>query len=242
MSNVARFTHELSELDTVHIWDDFFWYVTAHQWTSLAADTTPTLTVGDAVNGVLALFTDTTDNNEVAVRSTAELFKVGTNREIVCRAKLQYSENDTNKANVFVGFASAIGANLLLDNGGGPRVSGDILGIFKVDGGTVWKCVSQVNGTATITESTTTAGGTTAQVLEVIAKDWDGVKMEVLFKVGTVAGGTEYLKDANGTVIRHTVAIASATEMNVGVYVKTGGGSGGETVNVDYVYANQNRI
>ncbi len=135
MSNVARFTHELSELDTVHIWDDFFWYVTAHQWTSLAADTTPTLTVGDAVNGVLALFTDTTDNNEVAVRSTAELFKVG-----------------------------------------------------------------------------------------------------------TVAGGTEYLKDANGTVIRHTVAIASATEMNVGVYVKTGGGSGGETVNVDYVYANQNRI
>jgi hypothetical protein len=240
--NILRLTHEVPELDTVHIWDDFFWFVTAHQWTSLVADSTPTVAVGDAVNGVVALFTDTTDNNEVAIRSTAELFKVGTNREIYGRCKLQYAENDTNKANVFFGFGSAIGADFLVNNGAGPRVTGDILGIFKVDGGTVWKCVSQVNGTATVTESTTTAGGTTAQVLEVIAKDWDGVKMEVLFKVGTVAGGSEFLKDSNGNVIRHTVAIASATEMNIGVYVKTGGGAGGETVNVDYIYGAQNRI
>jgi hypothetical protein len=237
MSNITRFPKVLEEIDTVTIFDDFFWYVTAHQWTSLAADTTPTLTVGDAVNGVLALFTDTTDNNEVAVRSTAELFKVGTNREIYGRCKLQYAENDTNKANVFFGFGSAIGANFLVDNGAGPRVTGDIIGIYKVDGGTVWRCVSQVNGTATVTVSGKTAGGTAAQVLEVVVKDWDGVSMQVLFKVDG-----EYLKDANGVVIRHTVLIASATEMNVGVYVKTGGGAGGETVNVDYIAAQQNRV
>jgi hypothetical protein len=235
--NLNRYTPALETLDTVHIFDDFFWYVTAHQWTSLAADTTPTLTIPDAVNGLLRLFTDTTDNNEVAVRSTAELFKVGTNRNIYGRVKLQYAENDTNKANVLAGFASAIGANLLVDNGAGPRVTGDILAIYKVDGGTVWRCISQVNGTATITASTKTAGGTAAQVLEIEANDWDGVSMQVTFKVDG-----EYLKDTNGYVIRHTVAIASATEMNIGVYVKTGGGAGGETVDVDHIYGSQNRV
>lgn len=236
--NLARYVQPLEDIvDAVAVIDDFFWYVTAHQWTSLAADTTPTLTVGDAVNGVLALFTDTTDNNEVAVRSTAELFKFGTNRTIYNKTKLQYSENDTNKANVFVGFASAIGANLLLDNGGGPRVTGDMLGIFKTDGSTVWKVLSQTNGTATTTTSTTTAGGTTAQVVELMCNDYDGVTMQFSVKVDG-----SYLKDSSNNIIKHSVTIASATEMNVGVYVKTGGGAGGETVNVDYLAAVQTRV
>lgn len=237
MANLVRYPEALKTVDSVQIWDDFFWYVTAHQWTSLAADTTPTLTIPDVENGVLRLFTDTTDNNEVAVRSTAELFKFGTNRQIYGRCKLQYSENDTNKANLFFGFQNAIAANSMVDNGGGVRTSGSNLLIYKIDGGTVWRCQSMCNGTATDTISTTTAGGSTAQVLEIEATDWDGVSMQVTFKVDGA-----YLKDTNGNVIRHTVAIASATEMHVGVYVKTGGGSGGETVNVDYISAAQNRI
>jgi hypothetical protein len=235
--NLARYPAFLEGVDTVQISDDFFWYVTAHQWTSLAADVTPTLTVGDAVNGVLALFTDTTDNNEVAVRSTAELFKFGTLREIYGRCKMQYAENDTNKANVFFGFANAIAANTITDNGGAIRASGSIAAIYKLDGGTVWRCHTANNSVATDTISTTTAGGSAAQELEVIVQDWDGVSMKVTFKVDGV-----FLKDTNGNVIRHTVAIASATEMHVGVYVKSGGGAGGETVNVDYIYAAQKRV
>jgi hypothetical protein len=238
VSNILRHTQFLKELDTVHIEDDFTEaVVTGDRWTTLVADTTPTVTTPDAVNGLARLFTDTTNENEVAIRSTIELFKIGTNREIYGRFKIQYSENDTNKANVFVGFGSAIGANFLVDAGAGPRVTGDILGIFKVDGGTVWKCISQLQGTATTTTSASTAGGSAAQVLEVIAKDWDGVSMQVLFKLDG-----QYMKDTNGNVIRHTIAMTSATEMNVGVYVKTGGGAGGETLDCDYIYAAQNRV
>jgi hypothetical protein len=235
--NLARYPAFLEGVDTVQISDDFFWYVTAHQWTSLAADVTPTLTVGDAVNGVLALFTDTTDNNEVAVRSTAELFKFGTGRSIYGRCKLQYSENDTNKANVMFGFQNAIAANSMVDNGAGVRTTGSNAVIYKVDGGTVWRCQTMCNNASTDTVSTTTAGGTDAQVLEIFGNDWDGVSMQFTFKVDG-----NYLKDSNGNVIRHTVAIASATEMHLGVYVKTGGGAGGETVNVDHICATQTRV
>jgi hypothetical protein len=189
------------------------------------------------INGVCRLFTDTTDNNEVAVRSTTEPFLFGTNRKIYGRFKIQYTENDTNKANVLVGFQNAIAANSITDNGGAVRTTGSNLVIYKLDGGTVWRCQSMCNGTATDSISTTTAGGAAAQVLEIEAEDWDGVSMKVTFKVDGV-----YLKDSLGNIIRHTVAIASATEMNVGVYVKTGGGAGGETVDVDYIYAAQRRI
>ena len=227
------------ELDTSWIGDNFTEaVVTGDRWTTLVADTTPTVTTPDAVNGLVRLFTDTTDNNEVAIRSTIELFRFGTNRSIYCKAKIQYSENDTNKANVFVGFQNAIAANTLVDNGGGVRTSGSNACIYKIDGGTVWRCQSMCNGTSTDTVSTTTAGGSSAQILEIIVNDYDnGTNMEVLFKVDGV-----YLRDSNNNVIRHTVAIASSTEMNVGVYVKTGGGAGGETLDCDYLYASQNSV
>jgi hypothetical protein len=237
MGPLNRYPKFLEELDTVTISDDFFWAVTVHQWTTLAADTTPTVTTPDAVNGVVRLFTDTTDNNEVAIRSTVELFKFGTNREIYCRAKVQYAENDTNKANVFVGFGSAIGANFLVDNGAGVRTSGDVFGLYKIDGGTKWIAVTQTNGTAVTTTSSTTAGGSAAQVIEMEAKETDGVTMTCTWKIDGV-----YLNDANGNRIIHKAVISGATEMNVGLYVKTGGGAGGETVDMDYICAQQPRI
>lgn len=240
MPKLNRFTENLWNLDTVHLFDDFFWLVTAHMWTTLAADTTPTVTCPDVVNGVARLFTDTTDNNEVAVRSTIEPFKFGTDREIYAKIRLQYTEGDAgNKANVFAGFASAIGANLLVDNGGGPRVTGDICGIYKVDGGSVWKCVTQTNGTAQVSTSTKTAGGSANQELEVKVMDIPGaVTQDVTFFVD----GVPLYDSTTGYPIRHAAVIASATEMNVGVYAKTGGAAGGETVDVDYIYAAQRRV
>lgn len=238
MGNISRFTADQGEIDTVHFFDDFRFYTTVHNgWTSLAADTTPTLTVGDAVNGVLALFTDTTDNNEVAIRSTAELFKFGVNREIYARFKIQYAEGDTNKANVMVGFMSALAANSITDNGGAIRASGSIAAIYKLDGGTVWRCHTANNSVATDTITAKTAGGSAAQILEIFGKEQDTANMTFTFKLDG-----DYLKDTNNNVIRHTVAIASATEMHIGVYCKTGGGAGGETVNVDHIYGSQKRV
>lgn len=232
MANINRANPLYHQRDTLTNFDHFRSVVTAHEgWTTLVADTTPTVTCPDAVNGLARLFTDTTDNNEVALRTTAELFKFGTNRNIFGACKLQYSENDTNKANVFFGFMSALAANTITDNGAAVRTSGDCLAIYKLDGGTVWRCISMTNGTQTITASTKTAGGTSPQELEIEAVDHDGVSMWASFKVDG-----EYLKDSNNTVIRHAVTIASATEMNFGWYVKSGGGAGGETVDVDWGY------
>ena len=128
-------------------------------------------------------------------------------------------------------------ANTIGDNGGVVRASGNVAGIYKLDGGTVWRANTRDNAAVTDTVSITTAGGTAYQVLEIIGKDYDATTMKFMYKVDG-----KWLVDANGNEIIHYAAHASATEMNFGVYVKTGGGSGGETVLVDYILAQQKRV
>src|SRR5262249_25012313 len=104
-----------------------------------------------------------------------------------------------------------------------------------VDGETVWRCVSSKGTTQTITQSTKSAGGTTPQTLRVEVQPVDGSSAEVTFYVDD-----EPLKDTSGSVIKHTVAYASAAAMQAGVCAKAGGANS-EVVNVDYLSAYQLR-
>lgn len=197
-----------------------------------------TVAMGDAVGGVAVLTpSDGTvgDNDEAYLASPNEVFKLAAGKPLYAVARLQYAEANTDDANIFFGFASAFAADLLRDNGAGMRTTGDIVGLYKVDGGTKWICISQVNGTAVTTTSATTAGGSSYAKLEVEVVDHDGSNGYATFKVDN-----EYLKDTNGNVIRHLVPYASATEMQIGFGVKNGN-TNLETLNVDYVAAVQQR-
>ncbi len=231
MGNVARFPVELAQADNMTFFDHWRFFTTVHNgWTSLVADAGAAATVGDAANGILAIGTGAVDNNEAAVRTTAELFLVAAGKPLWGASFIQFAEAATNAANIFVGFANAAGANLLVDNGAGPIVTGNVVGIYKVDGETVWRAV-QRNGTdVTITQSTQTAGGATYQLLEIEIAELSTTQMVVTYKVDNVR-----LKDAMGLDIEHRTNIASATEMNfVAGYVKAGATTTAETLNIDY--------
>lgn len=236
MTNLARFTGPLSDLDTPVFYRELENLATgADGLTTLVVDVGSSVTVGDARGGRAVILSGDTDNDEAALRSTNELWLPLSGKPILGQALVQYAEAATNAANVFFGFASAAGADLLVDNGGGVRTSGSIFGIYKVDGGTVWRAHSRNGATSTDSVSTTTAGGSAAQKLQVVVGDFDGVNCQAVFKVDDV-----YLKDANGQVIRHFSPLASATEMNLVAYVKQGTAAG-ETLNVEYLYAHQLR-
>lgn len=223
----------------MYVFDDF----TADQLDTFFVDTitdSGTVLMGDDVNGVATLTpSDGTvaDNDEVYLASANELFLYGTNREIYGRCKLRFTETTVTIYNVAFGFQNAVGANSIVDDGAGLKVSGSTLGIYKVDGSGVWKCVSSCNGTSTVSTSVTVAVTATDYVLEIFVKDFDGVSMEVTFKVDG-----QYLKDSNGLVIKHTVAIASATEMQLFAGAKLGAITNNDTTKVDYLYGHQTRI
>jgi hypothetical protein len=237
MANLARFTAPLMDLDTCYIFDDFQNDQTDISFVDTITDSGSVL-MGDTRKGIAVLTPSDAsvgDNDEAYLACPNEVFIFLANKPIFGQCYLQFSEANTDDANVVFGFQNAVGANSLIDDGGGPKVSGSTLAIYKVDGGTVWKCVSSTNGTSTVSTSTTTAGGSSYQELQIILKHHDSTYMEATFKCDG-----KWLKDSNDLVIRHLVTIASATEMQVFVGVKNGGANL-ETLNVDYIYAHQAR-
>jgi hypothetical protein len=236
--NINRFTSSLWNLDTFHIFDDF----TADQsdlfWVDTITDT-GTVLINDAANGIAVLTPSdgsVADNDEVYFASANELFLTAANRAIYGRCRLQFTETASGIYNAFFGFANAFAANLIVDDGAGLRASGNIFAIEKRDGETQWRLTSRNGSTVTSTLSTTTAGGASYQNLEIMVKDWDGVSVQVAARVDG-----DFLKDSNNLVIRHTVLLASATEMQVGAGAKLGAITNNDTLNLDYIYAAQTR-
>lgn len=238
MANVLRIPYQLEQRDNFIFFRDFENYTTATDGLTSVLGSTGTAAVGDAENGRLVLTTAAADNDEAGVKSTNELFLVEANRSLCFEALVQYSEAATNAANVVVGFASAADATLLADNGAGPRTSGNQFLIYKVDGGTVWRCQSRNGSGVTDTISLSTAGGTAFQRLKIVVGDYDGTNVYTRFYLD----GVELMQDAAGkpAPIVHKTAIASSTEMNAVVLVKSGSTTA-EVLNADYLCAWQNR-
>ncbi|MGZ3316614.1 MAG: hypothetical protein ACXU95_04850 [Isosphaeraceae bacterium] len=233
-----RQAQALKEKDCYGFFDDFFWYVITHNWTSLKADATTTMDIDASyAGGRVLLYTDTTDNNEVAIGTTQKNFKDLANQPMVFEAKIQYAEGATNKANVCAGFCSVMtSANTLVDNGGGMVTTYDGHVIYKIDGETVWRCGSSRGTTQYTTTSTTTAGGTNPQVLRIESQPEDSTTITTRYYVDDVQ-----LRDTNGIPIVHTQLLASAAAMQAGVAAKTGG-SNAESIYVDYIAAYQRRV
>lgn len=214
--------------------DDFLWYISPHLWTALASDSTVTVAIdADGVGGVVQIGIDATNNNEACIATTNEVFKFASDKPLVAEARIQYTEGNVDDANVAFGFADAFGANLIADDGASVGINSSGAIIYKVDGGTVWRCNSEINGVALDSVSTTTAGGSAYQTLRIEAITEGSNVILTYFCDGV------QLKDSSGVGIRHELALASATEMDLGVYAK--GGTGAETINVDYVGAAQLR-
>ena len=239
--NVALYPGFLAEKDTFSLASDFPNFATGTDgWTSLAADGSATVSVGDARSGIVALVTGATDNNEAMLRSTNELFLPTAGRPAFGRVRLNLTEVNTDDANLFFGFASAAGANLLVDDGAGPRTSGSIFGIYKVDGGTVWRTITRNGSDSTDTISITSNDMTSGTYLdlEVHICEFNTLQCVVTFLVNGL-----YLRDNTSfnNPISHRVSYASLTEMNfVPCYIKAGSANS-ETPNVDYAVGAQAR-
>lgn len=237
MTNLARFTSALWDLDTFVVWDDFWADQSDTFWIDTVTDS-GSAAVGDVARGVMVLTpSDGTvaDNDEAYLASANEVFILAASRPMYARGRLQFSEANVDDANILFGFASAVAANLIVDDGAGPRASGNIVCIEKRDGETQWRLTTRNGSAVTTTLSSNTAGGASYQTLEVIVQDYDAVNMQVVAKVDGV-----HLRDSNNVPIRHFIAIASATEMQVCAGVKNGGANL-EVLNLDYIYAHQLR-
>lgn len=229
MNNVDK--HDALKLRRTNGWfEDWNWFVTAHLWTSLAADSGASVAVGDTANGEVVLTTGGTDNNEAAVKTTNEIFKFAADKPLLGESDFKFTEANTDDANVAFGFADAFGADLLVNDGAGPKTSFSGALIYKVDGGVVWKFITSISTTQQIsTIANVVPGGGT----------YRRFKIEIRFVDSTTAEAVPFIDDQQCLdavtlkPIKHTFTFTGATEMQLGHYVKAGGANS-EVLTVDY--------
>lgn len=235
MPALARNASYLNVRPDTFIFQDDFTQTnnTTNLYTATLTDS-GTATVVDAAKGILPIVASdgtVADNDESYVQTKIENWLFADGKPMRCGAYIQFTEANTDDANIAFGLANAPIANMIVDDGAGLRTTGSSVAIYKVDGGTVWKCETTVNSVQTVSTSTTTAGGSAYQLLEIEVVDHSSTEIEVVFLVDN-----KYLVDStSGQRIVHRVAFASATEMAMWAGVKNGGANL-ETLNVDYWY------
>lgn len=218
------------------VFDDFDWFISPHFWTGHSEAGTA-FAQSDAEYGVIQGATSAADNIDFGCRSTNEVALFQADYSFVFESRIQYTEAATSAANVAVGLADAATTNLLGDDGAGDAINSSGALIFKVDGGTVWRCACENNATIVETASIQTAGGAAYQVLRIIGHAVEGTNMEFSYFLDDLP-----LTDSNNKPIKHTLAYASATEMRlVAGYMKSGSASA-ETLNVDYCGFESTRV
>ena len=232
--NTLRQPQWLREIaDTFSFFDDFFWYISPHYWTSVLTDSGTAAAAG--VGGIATLTNSdgtVADNDESYIYSTAAAYKPAAGKPCYVEALLQFTEANTDDANVAFGLASSVAADLIVDNGAGMRTTGTVIAIYKVDGETVWRFVTR-NAAAsdvTISQSQETAGGSAYQRLGIEIIDVTSTACTV---VPTVDG--RLMRDATtGQPIRHTMLLSSIAAASLFVGGKNGGANL-ETTLVDYI-------
>lgn len=240
MTKILDYTPEIINLRrNVSILDDCVNATTGGTFTHLVADSGSSIAVANAAGGVLTFTTGATLNNECSRYSTESLFLPANNLPLAMEAREKFTENATNLMNVFVGFSSAFGANLLVDSGAGPATSMSAVGFYKISASTTWNVLVSLGSTQTLVALTAanskdktlhTSGGGTYQKLKVEINPISTTFAQVLF----------YIDD----VLVYSIAewtYTSVAQMGVGTYIKAGG-SGGEVLSLDYLWAQQARI
>lgn len=216
----------------VSLSDHFRTFSTGGEWTSLAADSGSSVAAGDTENGILVLTTGATDNNEACVKTTKKWLKFGQDKPNFFEALVQYTEANTDDANVFIGLSSALGADMMVDNGAGPATSFSGCGFYKTDSdpnGNYWKIVVSLGSTQTL--ATLTAGNSHDQVGHLV--DTAQHRFSIKFQPKTSSLADIIFQIDGITVYKVTdFVFTSAVVMYGGVYVKAGGANS-EVVNVD---------
>ena len=219
--------------------DEFTHFIDGDDWTILDTDSGSSVTHEGAGRSRMKITAETTDNNEAALVTTNELFKFITLVPIHATGLIQFVETDTTNYDsaVAFGFADALGANQIADTAGALAINDSGAMIYKLKATSVWRFGTNIaGGTIVNSTSTTTAGGSSAQLLEI-----DIIPISAtVFQARPFVDGVQLLDATSGDPIQHNITLGTSTDMDFGIYLKTGAAQA-ENVYADYVVLQQGR-
>lgn len=220
-------------LGAYQLFDDFNEFVTGDVWTSAVAGTGTVAHDGSVGRSHMELFC-TAANDAAVLATTHEMFKFIASKPMHARARIIFTDVDTDDGMVFFGWADALAATTLADTTGAITAT-DACCLYKLPDTTVWAFHTEINGTSVASVSTTTAGGTAHQELKI---DVTPISSSV-FQARPFVDGVQ-LKTSTGVLITHEITLGTATELDFGIMTKSNDAAD-FSVFADYLYAAQAR-
>ena len=180
--------------------DDFQGFLTATSTDKYTVVTAVdgTVLIGDAAGGVVTIANGTAtiaDNEDCYLAREPEAFLPAEDKPLIFETRLKFSEVSTNTCNVIAGVTDGVAANLLVNDGAGPKTSGTTLAFFKKDGNLNWHIHVSLSTTQTSVELTAAnslnkianvAGSSAYQVLRIEFQPINATQAEVRFFINDV--------------------------------------------------------
>lgn len=218
--------------DEFFIFDDFTHLVTQDLWTTTAV-ATGTVTA-PATGGSYCRLFSTADNDAAVLATTGELFNFTPNKNMYAEALLgTITRPGTNNDGFAFGFADAMAATLVADDGAGFVVANEGAFLGWLESETTWSLYTEMAGIGSVTQSTTDIASDQLLALDVT---WVS---STEFQVRPFVDGVQ-LEDSGGVPICHTITDSASTDMDFGAVYKGHNAADG-IVLIDYVYAAQAR-
>ena len=243
--------------DTFEIFDDFFYYVTADQFTTTASDS-GTCAVSDGAGGIIKLNPSDNGansqavNDEAYIESTKEVFLFATDKPMFFAAKVRPVANTISTLSLYCGLIDAVAADAIVDTTGVPKTSTDQIGFYKKASDTSWFAIAEANSTemSGLTNGVDTdhvVGNNAWDILTIETNPISSTETEVIFRTADVqTDGSFSLAEVGKTkvgnqIVCQRITHTSAAEMAICFGVKAGTANNSQYLDVDWVYASQKR-
>jgi hypothetical protein len=171
--------------------------------------------------GGMSLTTGGTANDEASIASVGKLYKNALGASAQARFTVEFTEANTDDAELFIGMSSGAVADQMADSSAGPPSNYSGFGFFKIGGTTTWS-VEASNATAQTTQELSASGSLTgsAQVsgsrqtlgIDVISKT--ATTLDVVFSIDEVAVYKVTDFDATSLAAMYLMAVIKSSSAN----------------------------
>ena len=191
-----------------------------NDWTVVKDSSASAAIAADVVNGALTLSSQATTDNDGASIQGNEIFALSSTRDIWFETKITPTDAEGDNQEICIGLTVNFATNPEAMLTAADRI------VFQVDDGdSNIDCVTEKDGTATTTDSGIDIASGTAVTLGFHVK-------------GT--GSVEFFVNRN-LVATHTANMPDDESLALGAMQLSGSATGTKSINIDYMFAAQNR-
>jgi len=221
MTKLVDLLDQMKYRRTFGFFDDFDALPSAQRWTADPINS-GSVAVAAAPAGIVSVVPSggsPAAHDQTYLTTTQPLFAFAADRPLIFEAALQFTEANTNQADVMVGLVSGgVGAGVI-QNSGAPQASYTGMVFYKAAGSTVWNCQSSVGSVQATTATTQKSGLADYQTLTGQWQPISSTQAEARFFIDGLLVANQLLTFSGVTALQLFAGVANGSSTMETLYL-----------------------